>query len=451
MKTFFILTLLVICAAGQTQPRKPAARAAAPGTQPATPSGVDAIVALLKSGMSETLVLKAIQTEGKAYKLSAADMLKLQQAGASERVLETLLNPAAANAAAAPGPATTAASASAEAAAAEAALTPASLPAVRRATPKRRLAVMPFDHSAVAQWVHYWFRSDYNVGQGIRAMLTARLAQSKNIVLLERARLDAIEKELKLNNTSMVNQGTKANMGRVSGADCMLLGDIVIFGRDDKSERSRSSGGAFRSLLSRAPVVGTRVASMGQFSKEEKAVVAIALRIVDTETGEVLESAEARGESGRSSKNWDSFVLGNAGHSSQRVDMTSSNFEATIIGEATSNAVDEVVRFLEDRIPKMPLRSRSVEGRVAKVTATNNLILGIGANDGVQTGDHFEIHRIIDEVIDPVSREVLDVQTEKVGEFVATTVRERIATGSYTGKALSEGHPKGYTARLIIQ
>jgi galactose mutarotase-like enzyme len=32
--------------------------------------------------------------------------------------------------------------------------------------------------------------------------------------------------------------------------------------------------------------------------------------------------------------------------------MTSSNFEATIIGEATSNAVDKVVAFLEGKVPR---------------------------------------------------------------------------------------------------
>ena len=51
---------------------------------------------------------------------------------------------------------------------------------------------------------------------------------------------------------------------------------------------------------------------MTGFSKEEKAVVGINLRLVDTETGEVIDTAEARGESSRSSKDF-SAVLGGAG------------------------------------------------------------------------------------------------------------------------------------------
>ncbi|MFN0101096.1 MAG: CsgG/HfaB family protein [Bryobacteraceae bacterium] len=413
------------------------------------PSGVDAIIALVKGRMTEPLILKMIQREAKTYDLSAADMLKLQQAGVSERVIETMMNPASA------APAAPVAASPPPEFAPEP--TPVASPPVQtaasvtpRAPVKRRLAVMPFDHAAVATWVRYWFHTDYNVGQGIRAMLTARLAKSKSIVLLERARLDAIEKELKLNNTSMVNQGTKAKMGRVSGADCMLLGDIVIFGRDDKTERSRSAGSTLGTLARRMPGIGNRVGTMGQFSKEEKAVVAIALRIVDTETGEVLETAEARGESKRSSKNWDAFVYGNGQARSESSEMTSSNFEATIIGEATSNAVDQVVQFLEDRIPRMQSRSRTVEGRVAKI-AGNSVILGIGSSDGVQAGDRFEIHKIIDEVIDPGTKEVLDVQTAKVGELVVDNPREKIATGVYTGQPLSATWAKGYTARLVVQ
>src|SRR5262249_53884027 len=55
-----------------------------------------------------------------------------------------------------------------------------------------------------------WFHNDVNIGQGIRAMLTARMAQSKNITLLEREKLNVVLKEQDFNATNRVNQGTKA-------------------------------------------------------------------------------------------------------------------------------------------------------------------------------------------------------------------------------------------------
>jgi curli biogenesis system outer membrane secretion channel CsgG len=64
-------------------------------------------------------------------------------------------------------------------------------------------------------------------------MLTARMAQSKNITLLEREKLNVVLKEQDFNATNRVNQRTKAKIGKVSGADAILFGDITIFGRDD--------------------------------------------------------------------------------------------------------------------------------------------------------------------------------------------------------------------------
>jgi curli biogenesis system outer membrane secretion channel CsgG len=446
-------TLIAAVLTAQTPAPKPVApKAAAPkaaAAKPAAePTGVDAIIELVKGGMSEAMVLRTIRSEGTAYKLAPADMLKLQRAGVSENVINTMLEPAAAAPAA---PVQAAAPPAAPVQAAPVAEVTSSLPSVAKVAKKRRIAVMPFDFAAVQTWVNYWFQgSNVNVGQGIRAMLTARMGAAKNITLLERARLDAIESELKLNNTSLVNQGTKVKMGKVSGADCLLLGDVVIFGRDDRSERKGVSATTFGPALRRIPGIGNSAASVGKFSKEEKAVVAIVLRIVDTETGEVLDTAEARGESSRSSKDWSVFA-NSSGNSVRNSDgMTSSNFQATIIGEATSNAVDMIIKLLDEKVPQLPLRTRSIEGRVARAAGTT-VILGFGSTDGVEKGDRFEILQIVNEVRDPVTKEVLDVETRKVGEFVVSEAREKIANGTYAGQAVLESYQKGYMARLITQ
>jgi len=76
------------------QAPKPAP-ARAPGNTPAaTPStDVDNIIELVKSGMSEALLIKTIQRQGQAYNLGPADMVKLQKAGVSEKIIETMLDP----------------------------------------------------------------------------------------------------------------------------------------------------------------------------------------------------------------------------------------------------------------------------------------------------------------------------------------------------------------------
>ena len=81
---------------------------------------------------------------------------------------------------------------------------------------------------------------------------------------------------------------------------------------------------------------------------------------------------------------------------------------------------------------------RQVEGRVADVSG-NTLVLNVGGNDGVNVGETFEILRIVREVKDPVTKETLDVVTEKSGEMTITSVRDKIATGNYTGSSRQVG------------
>jgi hypothetical protein len=75
-----------------------AGTAAAPAGQPDA-NGVDTIISLVKANMSEALVLKTIQRQNKAYDLTPQDLVKLQQAGASETIINAMLDPSSATAA----------------------------------------------------------------------------------------------------------------------------------------------------------------------------------------------------------------------------------------------------------------------------------------------------------------------------------------------------------------
>jgi hypothetical protein len=88
-------------AAKSPSPAPASAQQAAP--QAGQPTGVDAIIELVKANVSESLVLKSIQREGKTYDLTPADVLKLQKAGASEKIINAMMDPASASAPPAPG------------------------------------------------------------------------------------------------------------------------------------------------------------------------------------------------------------------------------------------------------------------------------------------------------------------------------------------------------------
>ena len=437
---------LAISVAAQAPAAKPAAAGAAKAS---AASEVDTVIALIKGGMSEGTVIKTLKRDNKTYSLSPADLLKLQKAGVSERIIDVMTDPGAA--AGEPAVATASATAGApsravKAAAAEAggaatAFPPdlADLPSAK----KRRLAVRPFDYSTVTNWVNYWFNNTVNIGEGIRAMLTVRMAQSKNITLLERSNIKDVMSEQDLGASNRVKKGTNAKIGQLSGADAMLYGDIVIFGRDDTTKRK-----GVGAIIGRFSPVAGAVVTM---NKEEKAVVGINLRLVDAETGEVIETAEARGESSRKSKDYGAIVGVKGTVVGGASDMTSSNFQQTIIGEATSNAVDNILQYLETKIPTLPAKAREIEGRVATATS-HGAILTVGSSDGVLRGDRFEILKINGEIKDPTTKEIIDLDAVKVGEFVADTIRDKTSTGAYGGQPLSSTYAtsgKGYVARLV--
>ena len=293
---------------------------------------------------------------------------------------------------------------------------------------KKRVIVDEFDYSTVMTNVAAVFGTNQNIGKGIRAMLTNRLGQQQKVVIVERAKINSLMAEQDRNASNRVKQGSGAKIGRISGADALLAGDITIFGRDDK--RKHVSGGG---------IFGAGIGAIAASRSTDKAVVAIAYRVVDAETSEVVATGEARGESVRKSS-----ALGaiggafGAGIAGAEFDMTSSNFAQTIIGEATQDCVNKLADILDTQVAGMKKEARAVEATIADVSG-NSVVITAGTNDGVNAGDVFEVLHSIREVKDPTTHEVLDRITEKTGELTVVSVRDKIATGAYTGSAAQVG------------
>lgn len=429
-------------------PRPAAAKPAAAAPKPAAaPSPVDSVIQSVKAGLSENLIIRTLQRDNKPINLTPADLVKLKNAGVSENIIGVMLDPASAPAApaaaAAPAPAPPPA-APTPASAPEPAPVPVAAAPVSSAPPtaaqlqaqKKRVIVDEFDYSTVKTQVQAVFNTQQDIGKGIRAMLVKRVADANNLVVVERAKVNDLIKEQDFNAGNRVKQGSGARVGRIAGADAVLAGDIIIFGRDDK-KRSVKGGG----------IIGGVLGGIAAGKNEDKAVVAITYRLIDAETSEIIATGEARGESVR--KGSSLGALGGAlgkGVAGVQVDMTSSNFAQTIIGEATQDCVNKLADILKEQSSTMKKSVREVETSVADVTG-NTLVIAAGANDGVNVGEVFEIHEVVREVRDPTTKEVLDRITNKVGEMTVTSVRDKIATGTYAGAPAKVG----FVARKKLQ
>jgi curli biogenesis system outer membrane secretion channel CsgG len=435
---FLMLVSFVVGAALAQAPAPKAASKAAPKAAAKTaPSQVDSVIESVKAGLSEALIIRTLKRDNKPADLTPADLVKLKNAGVSENIIGVLLDPASTSAPAAaaapvaPAPAAPVAAAPAPAPAPEPVAAAAPAPAASGPTTqaqKKRVIVDEFDYSTVKTAVQSVFNTQQDIGKGIRAMLVTRLAQANKVVIVERAKMATLTKEQDFNASNRVKQGSGARVGQISGADAMLSGDIVVFGRDDK-KRSVKGGG----------LIGGVIGGIASSKNEDKAVVTIDYRLIDAETSEIIATGEAKGESVRKGNALGAIggVLGK-GVAGVQVDMTSSNFAQTIIGEATQDCVNKLADILLEQTANMKKTVREVEGRVADVSG-KTLVLNVGSNDGVNVGEVFEVLNIVREVKDPVTKETLDVVTEKTGEMTITSVRDKVATGTYTGSPAKVG------------
>jgi curli biogenesis system outer membrane secretion channel CsgG len=286
---------------------------------------------------------------------------------------------------------------------------------------KKRVAVMNFDYGTVRSYVSAIFGSDQDVGKGISDLLVTKLVQDGKYSVIERNALDKILSEQNFSNSDRADATTAAKIGKVLGVDAIIIGSITQFGRDD--QHTNVGGGGYGLGRFGLGGVGTSKA---------KAVVGISTRMVNTTTGEILVAVNGTGESTRSSTSLLGAGGGWSGGGGGGLDMGSSNFANTILGEAVKKAVDDTGTQLDASVDKIPTIKMVVNGVVADVSG-NTLIINVGKRSGVHVGDKFEVSRPVRVVKDPATGKVIKSVTNKVGDATVTDVDDDSATLTLAG------------------
>lgn len=295
--------------------------------------------------------------------------------------------------------------------------------AMAAAQQKKRVAVMNFDYSTVHGGVSGIFGQNVDVGSGISDLLVDRLVRSGVYSVIERNALDKVLREQNFSNSDRADPATAARIGRVLGVDAIIIGSITQFGRDDQS--TSLGGGAIGGVTRRIGIGGVQ-------RREAKAVVGINARIIDTTTAEILAVASGKGESQRSGTSLLGVGGGGGTVAGGAVDMRSSNFANTILGEAVGQAVTQLANELNQYSAKLPAVKANVQGLVADATG-GTLILNVGSNAGVRVGDRLVVTRKVREIKDPATGKVLRAVEDRLGEVVITEVDPQSSVGSYTG------------------
>ncbi len=286
---------------------------------------------------------------------------------------------------------------------------------------KRRVAVLNFDYATVQSFAASIFNANVDVGKGVADMMVDKLVSTGVYQVYERKALEKILAEQNLSNSDRADPATAARIGQLIGVDAIVFGSITQFGRDDKT----TEVGAIGRATGRYGITG-----IGK--RQSKAVVALSARIVNVDTAEVVVTASGTGESTRGG----AALLGSGGAQSASgggyYDMTSRNFASTIIGEATTKAVENTARQLDTNASRVPVRTIRLQGLVADVSG-DTIIVNIGAKAGVKKGDKLEVSRQGREITDPATGRVIRRITDQVGELVITEVDDLSATGKFTG------------------
>src|SRR5579863_2443201 len=273
-----------------------------------------------------------------------------------------------------------------------------------------RLAILDFDYATVQSWSSALFGTNVDIGKGITQMLVTDLVKDGTYSIIERAAMDKIMTEQNFSNSNRADPTSAAKIGKLLGVDAIIVGSITEFGNETKKQNIGGAGGNWG---------GFGIGGIGH--SKSNANVAINARIVNIDTGEIMGVAEGKGTSSRSSTsmlggggNWHGFGGGN-------VDFGSSDFQNTIIGEATKAAVDQMTAGVIAAAPKLQARVIKVEGLVAAVDG-GQIVLNVGAKTGVKVGDHLSVERVTSTIKDPATGAVLRKMTSKLGEIEVTDV-----------------------------
>ena len=191
------------------------------------------------------------------------------------------------------------------------------------------VALLDFDFGTVQQW----WSGNWDIGKGISDLIVDELVNDGSFRIIERKRLDAILAEQNFSNSERADPSaaTVAKLGKVLGVQYLIVGSITKFGMEQKKQGV--GGGGW----------GTAGFGIGKIGREKgKANVAITARVIDISTAEIMASAKGEGTSSRSG-----LLLGGGGGvwgggGMGEINMGSSDYRETVLGEATELAVKQV-------------------------------------------------------------------------------------------------------------
>ncbi len=266
--------------------------------------------------------------------------------------------------------------------------------------PKRTISVGKFD--AIGAFTAKY--GNWDIGGGLSAMMTTALIESGQFIVVERANLQQVLSEQELKTSRLTNPNTGPTHGKIIGVQHLVYGSVTEFGAEDKGSGFSigGSGGGIGNLISGA--LSTQSASGN---------VTIDVRLVDTTTGQVIETHTINQPI--SSSGFD-VSLGYRG-----INMGTNQFDKTPLGVASRAVISRAVRRITSDVRGTPWTGRVVE------FDGDYLYINAGSRAGIKSGDKFMIERVVKRLTDPTTSEVLSIRKKPLGVLQVTGVENKIS------------------------
>lgn len=240
-----------------------------------------------------------------------------------------------------------------------------STPAGGTKGPKKRIAVLEFEDKVTKRW---W--GSANIADRITEMVITELVNSNMFIVVERGAIDNVIREQDFGSSGRVREGTEAKIGNILGAQVLVKGAVTEF---SQKESGGAGGIAIKGIL-----VG---------GKTSTGHVAIDLRLIDSTTGQILQSHRAEG------KIKDTGLV--AGAALSGVAFGGTSFKKTSLGKATREAVTKAKQFIVGKMESQPWSSK-----IIKVDSNRVYITG-GADMNIGNGLHLDVYSLGEELVDP--------------------------------------------------
>jgi curli biogenesis system outer membrane secretion channel CsgG len=311
---------------------------------------------------------------------------------------------------------------------------------------KIRIAVFDFDAQALSGSWGYgwpWSRLEAAAADG----LAAELHKSGEFSVLERGKLSHVLQEQRFSSPGVADPDTVIEMGKILGVQFIVTGSVAEFGVSEWDGT--------------APQAGKWKWGTGAGATMLLGAATLTARFIDTTTAEVLDTYEGTGSRKFAAAEFAGADFGNrfdSGLASRILAKAVENLARAIVedaGRITPPTGAPEPRQSPMHAPEQVEDRPVVEGKIAfvsksrvfvnegpgsSITSGGKIYITLGAGSGVKVGDRFEVHRIGNEIRDPDTGALLDVEIIKVGVLFVTEVKDKVSiTSIKRGTDFQEG------------